>query len=231
MMLWHLHMAEMVGTIERRSGLSFEAFRSEYLLPRRPVIVTDAMDGWRARREWSPAYFRERFGDRTVETDEGDMTVGHFVDQLTEVGAGGEAPFLREQPVTWVLPELMDDMQPLPPYSEPNWLSLPALRARGRRDALQPERLVAHDQDARDLDLGRDQLHQRLQLARHDRRHVARPVPSRAPLPALRRVSSPASVPPTRRADGSPPAAADSYFRDGVQDLTFGGPGCGRIRK
>jgi len=54
--------------IERRRGLSYAQFEREYLLPRKPVIITDALDECPARRKWTPDYFRERFGERRLLT-------------------------------------------------------------------------------------------------------------------------------------------------------------------
>jgi hypothetical protein len=49
--------------IERRSGLSRELFEREFLAGvGRPVIVTDALDNWRARTTWSFDFFRTHYG-------------------------------------------------------------------------------------------------------------------------------------------------------------------------
>lgn len=48
--------------IDRRSKLSRQEFLDQYLLPRRPVVLTDAFEGASARHTWSLAYFRERYG-------------------------------------------------------------------------------------------------------------------------------------------------------------------------
>jgi hypothetical protein len=52
--------------IERRTGLTREAFAEEYLKPLRPVVFTDLMADWPASKKWSVAYFKENYGDLMV---------------------------------------------------------------------------------------------------------------------------------------------------------------------
>lgn len=53
------------GTVERRSGLSLEEFKREYF-NRRPVIITDAMDTWRARSAWSFENLKSVYGSSKI---------------------------------------------------------------------------------------------------------------------------------------------------------------------
>ena len=110
--------------VERRSGLSYAQFEREYMRPRKPVIITDAMEECPALHKWTPEYFRERVGDRQVQTTSGKMSMREVVDGVTNPDAE-PTPFLRECAVAWWLPELMADMAPHPCYAHPNWLSYP----------------------------------------------------------------------------------------------------------
>lgn len=114
------------ATIERRSGLSYAQFKREYLDPRRPVILTDALDECPARVRWTPDYFKERFGDRTVQTDSGPMTLATMIDQMLDPAM--PTPFLRERPLPWLFPEALTDLAPLPMAARPNWLEYPFAR-------------------------------------------------------------------------------------------------------
>ncbi|MBS0557525.1 MAG: cupin-like domain-containing protein [Proteobacteria bacterium] len=109
--------------IERRSGLSYAEFEREYLKPRKPVILCGALDACAARTRWTPAWFRERFGERIVNTDSGEMSVAALIDKVLE--PQGAPPFLRERPIPWLLPELLEDLAPFPIYGRPNWLEYP----------------------------------------------------------------------------------------------------------
>jgi hypothetical protein len=113
--------------VERRSGLSYEQFAREYMIPRKPVIITDALDACPARHKWTPDYFLERFGDRRLQAISGEMTMREIVDGVQH-RSGVSAPFLRESPISWWLPELMPDLAPFPCYAQPNWLAYPFAR-------------------------------------------------------------------------------------------------------
>jgi len=52
--------------VDRRKNLSLQEFRREYLNRRRPVVITDAMENWRARTEWTLDYFASRYGKSSV---------------------------------------------------------------------------------------------------------------------------------------------------------------------
>ncbi|MGN6314283.1 MAG: cupin-like domain-containing protein [Rhodanobacteraceae bacterium] len=110
--------------VERRSGLSYAEFVHEYLMPRKPVIITDALDACPARHKWTPDYFVERFGERRLRTMSGEMSMREIVDGVLRF-SGDDAPFLRESPVSWWLPEAMADLAPFPCYAQPNWLAYP----------------------------------------------------------------------------------------------------------
>lgn len=109
-----------VDTIPRRSELSVEEFREKYLFPRKPVIITDATAKWKAS-QWTPEWFRDRYGDKLVCTDQGEMRMDAFIDAITE-DSDEPGPFLREQPLKDVFPDLVDHVQPTPGYVLPNWL-------------------------------------------------------------------------------------------------------------
>lgn len=115
--------------IERRAGLSYAEFRREYLLPRRPVILTDALRGMPACSRWTPSYLAERLGRRPIYTDDGWVDAESFLQAIADSGAAeGRIPFLRERPLPWMLPELIEDLQPYPVYAGPNWLEYPFAR-------------------------------------------------------------------------------------------------------
>ena len=52
--------------IDRRSGLTAEEFREEYLLPLKPVVFTDLIKDWPATNKWTFEWFRENYGHLEV---------------------------------------------------------------------------------------------------------------------------------------------------------------------
>lgn len=49
-------------SVDRRSGLTRESFAEEYLKYRKPVIFTDLMDSWPAKKKWTIEYFKREHG-------------------------------------------------------------------------------------------------------------------------------------------------------------------------
>lgn len=57
-----LHLEE----IERRSGLQKDSFSKNYLLPLRPVILTDLSHHWAAHTKWTIDFFKNQYGHLQV---------------------------------------------------------------------------------------------------------------------------------------------------------------------
>jgi hypothetical protein len=124
-------------TIDRRSKLSYAEFKNDYLNKRIPVIITDAIDEWPARA-WTPQWFRDRYPGKKVSTDQGEMIMEDFIDSITST-SNEAGPFLREQPLKDVFPDLVQMVQPTPVYATPNWLGgkylLPRVNRRLNRES------------------------------------------------------------------------------------------------
>ena len=52
--------------VEKRSGLTREAFANEYLLPAKPVVFRDLIDAWPAKTKWSIEFFKDKYGHLDV---------------------------------------------------------------------------------------------------------------------------------------------------------------------
>ncbi len=55
------------SAVARRSGMERDEFFNRYYAASVPVVLTDATHAWPGLSRWSPAYFKERFGDVEVE--------------------------------------------------------------------------------------------------------------------------------------------------------------------
>ena len=51
-----------LSPVERRSGLTREAFAAEYLEPSKPVVFTDLAKDWSAHQNWTIHHFRKQYG-------------------------------------------------------------------------------------------------------------------------------------------------------------------------
>ncbi|MEM7396813.1 MAG: cupin-like domain-containing protein, partial [Verrucomicrobiota bacterium] len=108
-------------TIERRSGLSPDAFNEEYLLPRKPVILEDAISDWPAATRWTPDFFRETYGDRQVTIDDVEYALRDVIDLALASDDENPAPYYRNISVQHDYPELEADLLPTPGVYGKNW--------------------------------------------------------------------------------------------------------------
>jgi histone arginine demethylase JMJD6 len=122
-------------TIRRRSSLSYEEFTREYRDPRIPVIITDAIKDWQAVSKWSPEYFQQHYYSTKVTVegrystrDQPQRCLGEMIDAILKSSPSAPAPYLRNQNLIDLHPELRADMLPIPIYAFPNWLDGPFSR-------------------------------------------------------------------------------------------------------
>lgn len=111
-----------VATIDRRHQLSYEEFAEEFLFPNKPVIISGAIDGWRALDSWTLEYFKQKYGSMTLSIDRTNYTMADFIDRVTSSTSANPAPYMRNEIIEQFLPELLADISPLPRYFFPNWL-------------------------------------------------------------------------------------------------------------
>jgi len=126
----------MAFEIEKRSSLSYERFERDYLFANKPVVITDALKNWKALR-WTPEFFKREFGDLkfTINQDRNqkadynsnvgtvEYTMSGFIDRVLASTEESPAPYFRNRILGEVFPSLRNDIEPLPPYFSPNWLS------------------------------------------------------------------------------------------------------------
>jgi hypothetical protein len=110
--------------IERRHRPAYSEFVHEFLSLRRPVVISGALDQWKALL-WSPEYFRQRFPDHALAIDGNQYRMADFIQLVLESSAERPAPYLRNAIIDRFLPELLADIKPLPAYVFPNWLDGP----------------------------------------------------------------------------------------------------------
>lgn len=122
--------------IERLSNLSYEEFARKYLYPMKPVFVTDVLKTWPAMTRWTPEFFKREFGSvrfRIGDTEYGqtsfkseggvEYTMAEFIELVLESSDEKPAPYFRNKILYDLFPTLKQDIQPLPEYLQPNWLS------------------------------------------------------------------------------------------------------------
>jgi histone arginine demethylase JMJD6 len=109
--------------IERRTALSAADFMANYALKNKPVILTDAFEGCRALERWTPEFFANHYGDRQLQFFFGKHTLlmKDFIHRVLESSAENPAPYWTNAVIEEYFSELLEDLEPLPPYLQPNW--------------------------------------------------------------------------------------------------------------
>lgn len=79
--------------IDRRDNLSQRAFRREYLLPRRPVVLTDALADWPALKMFTPDFFLQNFADARVQIRGRACRLGDVLPQQLASSAENPGPY------------------------------------------------------------------------------------------------------------------------------------------
>jgi histone arginine demethylase JMJD6 len=98
--------------IDRRAGLSVRELVEEYVIPERPVIVTDAAADWPAMRSFTFDFFRERYGHLVKKVRGTDYTLAEAIDLIQESSPERPAPYPFNFNVESYFPELLDEMKP-----------------------------------------------------------------------------------------------------------------------
>ena len=111
--------------IERRTHLSLGEFRRRYLHPLRPVVISDGLKNWPALERWTPQFFQTNYPTKEVTVDGEVHRLGPLMDRVLRSTREDPAPYLRNEPIADLFPELMKDIDPLPEYLRPNWLERP----------------------------------------------------------------------------------------------------------
>src|SRR4249920_1373862 len=111
--------------IDRRSNLSYDDFIREYVKGKRPVIMTNAAKDWPALKTWNLEYFKSRFGD--VMLPGKSKLVRDMIDEMASSTKDRPSSYAFSLSIPKLFPELLRDLEPTPPYWQPNWLNSPVL--------------------------------------------------------------------------------------------------------
>jgi hypothetical protein len=139
-------LADAARSVERRSGVPADEFFDRYYAAQSPLVLTDAFAAWPRLRQWSPEYFRDRFGNAEIEVMQGrnrdpacdshfeDFCVktrlGEFCDRVTTTAPTNDFYLVANNRVTNrpALRPLLEDVAAPHPYlddrRDSGWTSL-----------------------------------------------------------------------------------------------------------
>jgi hypothetical protein len=116
--------------VERRAGLSFEELVRHYTRRNRPVIITDLAKNWAAMKQWTPEYFRDRYGQleikvRVDKSAEGTrVPLREFMEEVLDSRPDKPGRYAYQISIE-DLPGAAEDILPHPEVWRPNWLEDP----------------------------------------------------------------------------------------------------------
>ena len=121
---------ELIDRIDRHrwADLGKSRYVREYLLPLKPVIITDGIEHWAARKKWTLDFFKQQYGTLPLTIDGRQLTMGILIDEVKASTPSRPAPYLRNHPVKNLPEELQQDVSPMPGCASPNWLDSPLLK-------------------------------------------------------------------------------------------------------
>lgn len=106
--------------VPRRAELGDAQFRNEYLLPRRPVILTDAARAWPIYGRGTPDYFRRTYGHHPVRVLGQSCRLAELIDRLEASTLAKPGPYPCKFEVAKEFRELLPDVSPRFAYSLPD---------------------------------------------------------------------------------------------------------------
>ena len=109
-----------------QSQLPYREFVQQYLLPRRPVILTDAISQWTAVSRWTPEYLKDKIGDRKAPfrgPPESQCTFHEVAEQIVNSTPEKPGVYMQNVNIQRDLPEVFEDVTPRIRYAIPDWKS------------------------------------------------------------------------------------------------------------
>ncbi len=120
----------MKNGLERRSGLTAKAFIAEYVVPNKPVILTDQAAGWPAMGLFTPEFFRDTFPGKTASIHGTAYTLGRYVDMMLASTEENPAPYPFKVEIDRKFTELLPYLEPPFPVLQYNRLKSPLVARR-----------------------------------------------------------------------------------------------------
>jgi histone arginine demethylase JMJD6 len=112
--------ADAPPAVDRRSALSYRDFVSEYLMPQKPVIITDALTAWPALTKWTPEFFKTVHADKRIVVQGTPMRMGDYIDMVLASTDEKPCPYLSNCLVRQHFPEIAEDIVPDLKYTLPD---------------------------------------------------------------------------------------------------------------
>ena len=109
--------------VQKVDDITYEEFMENFYKPGIPVVFKNASKVWKARGLFTPNWFRENFGDKSIEKNGRTYTMREVMDLVETSTEDKPAPYPFIFDIPTVLPEIVPLITPLNlNYAKPNWL-------------------------------------------------------------------------------------------------------------
>jgi hypothetical protein len=109
--------------IQKVDNISYRDFMENFYKPGIPVVFKNATKVWKASNLFTPDWFRENFGDRTIDKNGRTYTMREVLDLVETSTEANPAPYPFIFDIPSNLHELLPYIQPTDlGYAKPNWL-------------------------------------------------------------------------------------------------------------
>lgn len=129
----HRQFQAKVVPVERRRAedLPYDEFLKEYVARNRPVVIENSVPQWPALRTWTPGFFKQNFGHKTVDVTYGvSRPMGEVVDEVLASTEEKPGPYLHKVIIHQQMPELLPDLLPESVYGFPGRYASPLMPRR-----------------------------------------------------------------------------------------------------
>lgn len=98
--------------VDRRKDISSKEFLMEYIIPNKPVILTNAAKDWKAHGLFTPEFFKKNFPEKVASIKGKEYKMSQYVDMALASTEENPAPYPWKLDIERKFPELLEYIQP-----------------------------------------------------------------------------------------------------------------------
>ncbi|OFD69124.1 cupin-like domain-containing protein [Bacillus mycoides] len=124
-----LLVSDQTNKIDKVDSITDKEFLTNYALKSKPVLLTGIIDNWKATKEWSFDYFKEKYGDTIItihtcrpptNTELYETSLGEYIDYIKK-GDFEDNPWYCDWTFTENTPEISEEYQAITAFGD-NWI-------------------------------------------------------------------------------------------------------------
>lgn len=116
-----------ITSIDRHKNLSQKELLNEYVIPCKPVILTEAALQWEAMKKWTPDFFKTKYGHIEREVRGTKYKIGDYIGMMFDSTDENPSPYPYNFNIEYYFPELLKDIYPKLLFGKMDRISHPML--------------------------------------------------------------------------------------------------------